>query len=113
MRIYRKGNRMDDPDLKTRATAVRIKRMKKSLGWSVLASMMLDIFARAIVSEGKSTGTNLLFFVVIAVAIYYSMKPAILRGDAASFAWRGKAPWLLVYWSLAGALILLLFTRFL
>ncbi|WP_157410072.1 hypothetical protein [Sphingobium xenophagum] len=103
---------MTDENVREVAIAKRWRRMRNQLGISAFASTMADIVFRGALSHGVSKGTNMLLFGGLAAVIYFAMKRAILAGDTTSFAWKGRNPWLLVYWPLAGLTLILLQTRF-
>ncbi|MFY9349096.1 MAG: hypothetical protein WBL20_18330 [Sphingobium sp.] len=103
---------MTDENVREVAIAKRWKRMRNQLGISAFASTIADIVLRGALSHGASNGTNMLLFLGLAVAIYFAMKRAIVAGETASFAWRGRNPWLWVYWPLAGLTLILLQLRF-
>lgn len=54
--------------------ASQLAKLRSWLSWSVLIAAVIDIFARASVSNGKSHGTNLLLFAIIAFAAYFIAK---------------------------------------
>lgn len=47
-------------------------RTVKALGWSVVALTIIDIFLRGALSFGKASGTNILIFVLLAIAALIS-----------------------------------------
>jgi hypothetical protein len=91
---------------------VRLHRLKAGLGWSIVIAAIGDQTIRAGLSHGASDGLNILLFLALGAAVYYPMRSSIRRGDPASFAWRGRSPWLWLFWIPAAALTVLLSVRF-
>jgi len=103
---------MEDEELKIKAVTRRFDRMKKSLGWSALIATIVDqMIASAMIGHVRA-GINPLIFGGIALAVHYWFKKPLIMADTSHFAWRGRSPWLWVYWAIAGALIVALNSRY-
>ena len=99
---------MADESVREVAILKRQKRMRRQLSLSVAISVFADIILRGAFSHGESKGTNMLLFILLGFAIHFATKRKIVEGDTESYAWRGRSPWLVLYWPPAAMLIVAL-----
>jgi hypothetical protein len=95
-----------------KARADRISAMKRQLGWSAFGAMCADNVFRSIASGGRSSGTNILIFIVIAMVVYFSLKGPIEKAVPYSFVERHNSPWMRVFWPPAIIVIIALSSRY-
>jgi hypothetical protein len=86
-----------DVDLPTKAAKVRVGRLGREMGLAFLLSMVADASSRPILRSGPAEGWLVLCFAALAIVVYLAFRRLVRRVDPASFAWRRRSPWLLVY----------------
>lgn len=85
----------------------RIKRMKSALTWHVSLATGIDFLINSVITGHR--GTNVLIFAAIAIVIHYSLKARMTKLEYDRFEWQQSAPWLNIFWPIAGSIIIVLF----
>jgi hypothetical protein len=79
--------------------------MGRHLGAGFLGALLLDVGTRPALDRGPAEGWLILCFAGLAVALYAILRGSVLRVEPDSFAWRYRAPWLVLYF--VGVLLLI------
>ena len=84
--------------------------LKKSLGWSVVISTVIDQLFRSVASNGKSTGLNIGLFALAAGAIYFTRRYSLKRSPKDGYI--SHTHWLAFYWISAIIIMVLTSSRY-